>query len=301
MLVNSAKRVIRSLVMLAGIGGLWAGSGCGEIERWWLDQRARPIHQGVGETRPGGLKAAGDDDTGTDVRPGAGFCQLVLMTESSSGEASPGLKEVELGRASARAVGELLGVLYVPAGPVGTTERYALVYPSRLECEAAADLARDLDVPTVQACPDRAPDDVEEAFDLGIGLLYGTPLGHPQEAARLGWAEASLLRTLGSPDQPAKRRWAAGMIAADVRGDRLDDYDQAQAHLLEAGKVIEARSLEYLATLYAQARASVKNGEPDAARKTLRKLIDTSRTFESTEVFSRARETRTELERKQRR
>lgn len=299
MLRNRHKWVIRSVVVLAVLAGLLTAAGCGEIEWWWGGQPGRRIHPANERAHTGHRGPGAGEATGTPVRPGAGFRQLVLVSDASSEEAPPGLKQVQLRRASAREVGELLGVLYVPAGAVGTIERYTLVYPSWRECNAAAEAARDLDVPMVKESPDRGPDDAKGAFGLAIGLLYGTPRGHPQEAARLGRAEASLVRTLSAPAQPARRRWAAGMIAASTRANRLNDYDQAQAHLLEASKVVEPQSLEHLATLYAQARVSIQNGKPDAARETLRKLIDTFGTFKATEVFGRARDTLTELERKQ--
>jgi len=205
---------------------------------------------------------------------------------------------VRLARASAGAVGELLTVLYPPAGPTGTGQRYTLIYPSSLECDIAADFALQLDVATVEGAALQLPEESQAAFAFGVGVLYATPRGHADEVDRLRLAEAGLVKALNAPAQPARIRWAAAMMAAGVCAERLREYDKAEGYCLEAAKVVEADSLEQMAAWYALARAYVQNGKPDVAQETLTNLITTFEAFAATEVFGRARQALTDLDRK---
>ena len=213
----------------------------------------------------------------------------------------PAVRVVRLSAGPARAVGELLSILYPPSGPAGTTDRYTLVYSSSLECDAAAEMARELDVPMAASAPAAALDDPRTAYAQAIGLIYTTPRGDVREKDRLAAAESGLVRIMQSSNEPRRRRWAAGMIAAYIRGDRLNDYDRAEEYLDAARQAAEPGSLERAEVQYALSRVYIHNGKPDLARDTLAQLIAPAGRFRGTEVLRRAEETRAELERKRRR
>ncbi len=178
-------------------------------------------------------------------------------------------------------------------------DRYTLIYPSWLECEAATQVARELDVSLVgERTSGEWPGGIEDAFTLGIGLLYGTPRGHRSEAERLAHAEGSLLRTVKAAGESARRRWMAGMIAGHIRATRLNDPGRAESHFIGAGKVVEPGSLEDMASRYALARMYIQSGKPEMARQTLTDLVNTFEAFKATEVFNRASASLAELERK---
>ena len=308
--VKARTRATRSAAILLGMAGLVGGWACAPIEPWWRDPpapRSRSIPKpkpsrgpgaasGSSET-PGGAAAAEPAASPADFE-GPGFCQVVLLSGSAGGPVPPGLRDAVLGRGQAEAVGELVTVLYPTAGTTGTTHRQTLVYPSVVEAESAREAARNLDVTPVEAPGAQPPAGIERAFAFGVGLYYGTPRGQAGESERLAVAEASLVQALNAPDEPGKRRWAAGMLAGWIRSDRLRDYEKAEVHFEAAGQVVEPNSLERMAALYARSRMAIQNGRPDLARGTLKGLIDTFGASKTTEVFRRARHTLDDLERK---
>lgn len=286
--------------------GLFVLSGCGDIEWHWEEKPARPIGPSA-TPPPSSQPSTGSSEASPTPDPyestafstpleGQGYYQLVLLSERASAAAPPGVRYVQLTRASARAVGELLAMLYVPVGPAGTTHRYTLVYPTLAEWAGAAGWARDLDIPPVEEPVSRPPESVERAFAFGVGLLYATPHAHPEETDRLRSAEAGFLRVLNAPDQPKPYRWAAGMIAGAICAERLADYERAEQHLVAAQGMAMPESLEQMATLYLRARVHVRNGKPGLARQILSDLLARFGSFAASEVYDRADKTLAQLE-----
>lgn len=227
----------------------------------------------------------------------AGFYQVVLVSGSTPAEGPPGLLNVGLQHGSARAVGELIGALYPPAGPGGTERRYTLVYPTRIESESAAALAETLDIEASSDAAEPVPADAGEAFRFGLGLIYSTPIGHEREIERLQVAAAALEQVFRAGDAAVDRRWTAGMIAAHLYRHRLLDYAKTES-LLRAIQAAEGvDDLESLSARFAWARALVQIGQAKAARRELEAARAQFEGLRHTETFQRAAELRNELER----
>ena len=304
------RRELLAVAVLAMIAGGLAG--CGEVEwkwDWFNTPKKRPAPVPIqspparhapssqpgqeGSAQKGGARS-GPDANG-ETREVGGFYQLLVLSEPGPGAAPPGIQHVRLSKARARDVGEVLSWLYVPSGPAGTVDRYTLVYPARLEWEAAANVVSRLDVAAVGN--EIAAAAAGKSFALGVGIIYGTPVGHPAEGERLRQAEASLQRVYNGLDEPAWERWAAGMMAGSVAADRLYDYDRAEQHFLAAESVLQPGVLERMCTMYARARAHIQNGKPQIAQKLLADIIAQFPAFRGTETFERARKTLAELDR----
>jgi hypothetical protein len=229
--------------------------------------------------------------------PKVAFHQLVLLNDSPAGMELEAVIEFELSQVPARRAGELAASIYLPTGPAGTDHRYTLIYPTRAECAAALSLIEQLDVAPIDAVPATLPNDPGQAFDIGIGLIYGAPSGGGRRTEQLRQAESALRTALGATDQPALRRWAAGMIAGRLQSRQLGDDQQALAHFVEAGRLIGVGWLEQMAALYALARTQAKLGQLDQARYTLAHMIEAYRPFEATEVYRRATDLLADIER----
>lgn len=79
------------------------------------------------------------------------YYQLILANEAPTTPDLSTLKQIRVQHTPARTVGELLANLYLPAGQSGTPERYALMYASVQEWNAAAEVVKELDVPSTSA------------------------------------------------------------------------------------------------------------------------------------------------------
>src|SRR5690606_5688060 len=96
-------------------------------------------------TQPPAATLPAQSPTAQPVVSTRAFQQLVLLSEPGPEDPPPGVQYLRLNRAAAGDVGRLVGWLYVPAGPAGSRDRFCLVYPSTIEADAAARLARELD------------------------------------------------------------------------------------------------------------------------------------------------------------
>lgn len=234
------------------------------------------------------------------VADGSSFCQVILVSEPSPAEAPPGLKYIRLQRGTARAVGEALAVLCVPAGASGVQDRYSLLYPTAAECKAAASWSATLDAEPLEAATATAPAGGAALLRWGLGLLYTTSRSHQQEADRLRSVAAALERAAADTDAAAPLRWAAAMIAGDIWSERLYIQARAEQQFEAAQELVPRGSLERIATLYARAGAWIQDGRPDDARRLLKEAIIECGAFADSEVCQRVKRTLEEIERKRR-
>lgn len=306
--MNSRPATAPGKLVLIGVAGIVGALSCAEPEPWWRQPHARrPPPMPRAQTEPKTTQPSGGENV--EQKPAAavtpqpaevfeepGFSQLVLLSGSAVGGAPAGLNDSVLAHAPAERVGELVGTLHPVAGATGTSHRFTLIYPSSIEGDAAREAVHELDVPVLEGTNAQVPQGIEQAFAFGVGVLYGTAGGSSEGGKQLALAEASLVRALTAADEPGKRRWAAGMIAGWIRGDRMNDHRGAQAHFEAARQVVESNSLEHMTAMYAWSRSAVRSGRPQAAEGTLESVIGAYGKYENTEVFRRARETLAELE-----
>ncbi len=282
-----------------------AGLACNESDWQWSRGTAsagKPTRS-IRPAEPRSTGAAPQEaasPAGPSEAPGEpeAFYQLVLISEPTPVNAPPGLRYIRLEHANARDVADLVGILYIPAGPTGTMHRFTLIYPSATEVKTAGAWATGLDVSPRTDGPGPVPDSLDQAFLDAVAVLYGTPTGHPKEAERLNHAVSVLARVYGAADQLGPRRWAAALIAGAIAADRLYDYEQAETHFLVAGGIAPPGSFEQMTTQYRRALAHIQNGHPDLARDILTQVIANFGMFRRSEVFERARRALGELDAK---
>jgi hypothetical protein len=226
------------------------------------------------------------------------FQHVILLSEPLPPEPTPGLRYVSLTRAPAQEVGGVIAWLYPPAGPIGSRDRYDLLYPSAQEAEAAATVAAELDVPPIKDnAADKAGTSGNEVFALGIGLLY-----RETEEIKLGrprWlkAEAALEQALADVNLPPARRWVAGMLAGQVAAERLRDMTIAKRHLAAAEAFAPPESLELMAVWLAQAGVAIQDGDRQGGKRLLGRILAGPENLRGTELYDRAERMKADLER----
>ena len=303
----SIRNLFRQFVVIQWCATCLALSGCGEIEWLWVEPQSvknprsnRPI---APTQKPGPSNKIHQQDLAkqetiamsADSNDQATFYQLILHGKPASTRTQPGMKHIHLKHASARDVGELLSILYLPAGPTGTEERYTLIYTTTHEWGASADWASELDILAINDINTPPPENVDNAFAYGIGLIYGMPADLHDHLKRFQLARAELLRVLQSTDQPKRQRWAAGMVAGWITANRFCEYEQAEKYYASAEAVTQPGGLEQMVTIYARAGAFIQEGKPDVARKLLHNMIAQFGVFRRTEVYERAAKTLADL------
>jgi hypothetical protein len=222
--------------------------------------------------------------------------QLVLLSEAGPAEAPPGLKHVRLLRTRARDAANVLKVLYLPSGPSGTDHRYTLVYPTPLEHDLAAEAARALDVGTAADAP--ASQGAGDIWRWGMAEAFKVLDDAPIPPHRVRHIADALAGTCGSAQLTAWQRWAAGMLAGELRAHRLYDYAAAQALYQQLEASTEPGSYEQMALLYARGRGFQQDGRRDQARQAYETVLGQFSTMRGTEVFERARLTLSQWDRR---
>ncbi|MHC4673866.1 MAG: hypothetical protein ACYTBZ_15395, partial [Planctomycetota bacterium] len=197
--------------------------------------------------------------------------------------------------ASARNVGELLSILYLPAGPSGTEQRYTLVYMTAFEWGAAASWVDVLDVSAVEDASSNLPEDIDQAFTYGIGLIYGKLDDISDDTKRFRRARDSLLRVLQSPEQPERLRWASGIIAGWISTERFYEHEEAIEYFSSAEVIAQPGSHEQMVSQYAQADVLMHHGKGEEMKSLLSNLIARFIIFRKTEVYERANRVLVEL------
>ena len=275
-------------VVLISVSGCQSRSNSYDNRAWQSGRSASPASSNVrAEQEAGDALAAADH---------AKFYQLILFTVRAPGEAPDGIRYSVISKASAKRVGEMLTVLYMPSGASGVAERWALIYPTRTEWETAGSWARAMDIAPITAANAVMPEDTAKYFEFGIGLLYGTVPGDPEERDRLRLVVSALDSAGQHLTAPRPQRWAAGLIAGNLLMNRFFDYAAAIERYEQAEAVTPPGSLEQLMTYYQRAQAHIQLGEPDAAKSLLSQSLSEFDAFRNSEVFLRARRVLSELE-----
>lgn len=218
-----------------------------------------------------------------------GVHQVVLLSQAAPGDAPTSLTYVQTTKTSARPVGELLAMLYLPSGASGTENRYTLVYPSKLEAALVTDAAGRIDVPPVPT-DTPAPSAAVDVYRWALGRLQTELPDRAHARERLPEVLDGLMRTTAATELGRFERWSAAMIAGTVAAERLYDYERAERCFATAREAAEPGSFEQMAGLYAEARMAVQNGRPDEARRSLETLVARFSALRGCEVFARAEE-----------
>ncbi|UCD28126.1 MAG: hypothetical protein JSV03_13675 [Planctomycetota bacterium] len=276
--------------------------GCGDIEFLGVDRPSGSTRSSSPPVQPTQKPHSSNDvvkrqetslDTARENKPL--FYRLILHNETIPMGEQSGMKHIKLTHASARDVGELLSILYMPTGPTGTEKRYTLIYESPVIWEVAAKCVDVLDIPAINEISAARDNRKRDDFNQGIGLIYGATKRTSQETKRYRLARESLTKVLQSKDQTRARRWMAGMIAGSIADKKLIAYDEAQQHYIKAETEAESGSIEQMSAQYARACVLIKNGKPAAAKDLLTKLTTQFGKFRKTEVYERARKIQADL------
>ncbi len=257
--------------------------GCEDVRLGWpeseLPGARRPAQQPLRDARSESPDPATRPDA---VAPQ--FYQLVLLSEPSPLDTAPGVRMVRLRHGAARRLGHMLAMLYLPAGPTGSANRFTLVYPSAAEW-AAAGRAADIFEQALAGATSKPAGGVEFAAAAGAyDILAST--GDRERAA----AGVEQLRRVAQ-DRGQKRwfRWAAGLLAGRIMADVLQDPPAAAQLFHIAGAAAQPGSLEQMSAIFAEAQARLAAGESGPARRLLTRAVSEFDAFRDTEVFVRAR------------
>jgi hypothetical protein len=273
---------------------LLAAGGCSDVELN-LGSRVRqrpvlpppePIRTGVAASAPA------DSPAQADIVVEPAYYQLVVISDPAPACETCGVRFVRVRCAPAKWVVEALARLYLPSGRSGSGDRYTLVYPTAGEWSAAAAHVEQLDVTPARPQPGST---LPGGFSCAVAGWYGLS----QEPADRQQVSTVIAAFEGKEAGASNwERWAARMLLADLLADRLSDFDRAAQICADALIVAQAGSLEYLETLYTQARLLVHAGRPTQARRTLETIIGQFRALRGAEAHDRARQLLADLDRK---
>ena len=277
--------------------GVGAAAGGGKSSGgWWHD-----VRNGAGSTirhpalevvaRSGGQTGrpgSADGNPLADTPAGPRFYHLVLTSGSAADEAGSADKVVRLHRVTALTVGRLVSLLYIPTGPIGTKDRYVLVFPSVAERDAAARAVAEFDVSTVVPSLTAMPSNDSDLFPFGVGVCQAELLGDAPEVSALTSAQDALAKAADLPDQSAYRRWIAAMLSGWLAADRFENRDKGLLLFQKAEQLARPRSVEAGEAIYAQYRLQSQAGRAEAARVTLGRLKDSCGHLGRTELMERA-------------
>jgi len=294
-----SKIIKRLIVLLFYVTSLFC-LGCGDVE--WLWGESKPGRQGrsAGVIQPTQKPESNNSQTSTktskqqpagmseESQEQAIYYQLILHSKPAQVRTRPGIKHVILRKASARAAGEMLGIMYVPAGPTGTEHRYTLIYATKAEWGAAASWIEALDVQGIAVIIEQSGNSNENEFAYGVGIINGIQADVLDEDKRFRMAREVFSRSARRAEQAEHLRWASGMIAGSISAGRLHEYEQAEKDYATAEAAARPGSLEQMNAQYARACMLIQNGKGEAARKMLANLIGQFGDFKKTEVYERA-------------
>jgi hypothetical protein len=232
--------------------------------------------------------------TPADGSPGARYYQLILVNEAGISPDVPGIKQIRALHVNPRSLGELISRLYLPAGPSGTKERYALIYPSIQECNTAAESVKELDV--VATSINAGDEQTTITFAQSIGFYFAAQISQADTAA---WPSVlqQLKHAANETSASAWRKWAANMAAGAVASERLYDYGAAALLYEQAERVASPGSLEQMNALYQRARSLLQIGDNSGGRRLLTQIVGQFAMFRSSEVFERARQMLADMDR----
>jgi hypothetical protein len=278
------------------------GNDCDSTNWQWPPEQqkpvkpaARPIASPTGAEPVSEKAAATARGPRVTVSPG-GYYQLVLLSQPAPSKAPARFNYLRIQNTSAENVGRLLSVLFVPAGPAPSENRYILVYPTELEWKAAAQWARLLDVPETDTGESETSGDYRRMVAFAIGLLHATPPTHPEADARERMAAEILARVMNAQDASAGYRWLSGMVAGYLLSENFYNYTRADQCFVAAESVTPVGSYERMVAMYHRAHAYSEAGQEDLARDVLRRIVADYSAFARAEVFDRARKTLAEAE-----
>ncbi len=223
------------------------------------------------------------------------FYQLVLLSEKAPANAPPGMKYHRVRKASAREVGEMVQQLVVPSGPVGREHRYTLLYRNQQEIKKACAWADEFDVAA------QSTGDVEKENDLreGVRLLYEAQdkVDYQKGNELVRRVLERLKQAINNENLENGKRWAAGMIAADLLIHKRYEYHRAAEIYRELEKYVTPGSYEQMLTWYKRARVMESTGRKDSAQRLVANMIAQFDQFSQTEVYRRGRLCLAELKR----
>lgn len=218
-----------------------------------------------------------------EVPPIADYYQVVLVSDGTPAQSTPGVTQVTIRQHPARRVGQLVAMLYVPAGQTGSANRFTLIYPTKNEASLAAISAGRLDLAPAAG----------DAFAAALTAIYAA--SQPTETPPTSAATTLKQQSAGAPGYTNWRAWAAGMLGGGVlmagsqNGDAWQLFAQAEDRAAPG-------SLEQLSAMYSRAVALARAGRYDDARRVLASALSQFDRFRQTEVFERARQLLAELE-----
>jgi hypothetical protein len=222
--------------------------------------------------------------------------QVVLFSQAAPAEAPANIRHVRLQQARARDVAGVLSLLILPTGPSGTDNRYTLVYPSRLEQDAAAQAAVLFDVP---AASTTAPaDDMAATWQWGIAEFFRIAEEPGAAPERIRPLAERLNAAASSARLSTVQRWAAAMLAGELFAHRLYDFVTAADAFVRAEAAAEPGTYQQMAVLYARGRALQQDGKRGPARAIFETILAQFGAMRNSEVFERTRETLAEWDRR---
>jgi len=220
--------------------------------------------------------------------------QLVLLSEPGPAVAPIGTKHVRLNHAKAKDVAAILMLLYVPAGPSGSDNRYTLIYTTSLELDRAAAAAQLWDVSS--RASSQPATTMQSAWDRCAGeLLLNFDRNHSTDEWR--HLADQLSQLVISAEVTRLQRWMSAMLAGEILANRVYDYASADLIYQQAESLAEPGSYEQMAAMFARSCSFYQDGKRQQARKQCEAIIGQFSQFRECELFARTRQTLAALER----
>lgn len=257
--------------------------GCEDVRLGWPE--SEPAARRPEQPRPLDVRSASQHPATRPDAVAPQFYQLVLLSEPSPLDTAPGVRMVRLRHGAARRLGNMLAMLYLPAGPTGSANRFTLVYASAAEW-AAAGRAADIFEQALAGATSKPVGGVE--FDAAAAGAYDI-LASTGDRERAAAGVEQLRRVAQDRGQKRWFRWAAGVLAGRIMADVLQDPPAAAQLFHIAGAAAQPGSLEQMSAIFAEAQARLAAGEGGPARRLLTRAVSEFDSFRDTEVFVRAR------------
>ncbi len=293
-----------SVILVAAILMPAAAGGCGDVDwnwdtSWWKPRRrvvrpskkanrptesnGAPEKSRQGDPPPDNLRAVEDHRPAAPAPqpasppPSRGdrlFHNLYLVSAQYAD--APGDRDdsrVELHSAGPRTCASLLEMLYVPFGRSGSEGQCYLIYERPDELAAARDFASKLDVrPAAKNAPVAG---AESPLVNGVAcFLHILDSGALVDRAVVKLCRRNLAEAAQTNQLDARRRWAAAILAARLASDYEYDYTAARSFCDQAGRFVEANSIERMTADWWRADTFVQEGKTPDAIAAYEELID---------------------------